>query len=462
MSDKRRVLIVDDDRGHAETLAEVVEAEGYACSLAFSGAEGAEAVEKEDFDLVITDLVMHDLSGIDLLRKAKAKSPDTEVLVITGYASEDTAIEALNEGATDYVAKPFNLPILRVKIRRALDRQDLVRSNRELRSQLDKKFGFEGIVGNGEAMQRVFDVLPQVSRTTATVLIVGESGTGKELVARAIHANSPRRGKHFVPLNCAALSESILESELFGHEKGAFTGAMYTRKGRFEYAHGGTLFLDEIGDMPAEIQIKLLRVIEYGEVFRVGSNEPIKVDVRLIAATNRDLGQLVRDGRFREDLYFRLKVVTVALPPLRERLEDLPVLADHFIREFSARHGKDVRGISPEALRTFYEHSWKGNIRELRNVVESMVVMARGGTLGVEDVPGFIRNPDEAPLPDAGALGGVNLKKTEIDLIQKALEDAGGNREQAAKMLGISERTLYRKIKRYGLAERETDGGLSH
>ncbi len=444
--------MVDDDRGHAETLAEVVAGEGCECSLAFTGTEGAEAVEREEFDLVITDLVMHDLTGLDLLRRAKAKSPDTEVLVLTGYASEDTAIEALNEGAYDYIAKPFNLPILRAKLRRALDRQDLVRSNADLRSQLDKRFGFEGIVGNNETMQQVFDVLRQVSRSSATVLILGESGTGKELVARAVHANSPRRGKHFVPLNCAALSETILESELFGHEKGAFTGAMYTRKGRFEYAHGGTLFLDEIGDMPMEIQIKLLRVIEYGEVFRVGSNAPIRVDVRLIAATHKDLGRLVREGRFREDLFFRLKVVTIRLPALRDRLEDLPLLVDHFLRELSARHGKAVRAISPEALKLLYEYSWEGNVRELRNCIESMVVMSRGDVLGSEDVPSYIRNPEERPVPGVGALAGVNLTHAEVELIRKALQESSGNREQAARMLGISERTLYRKIKRYGLA----------
>jgi len=370
MKEKIRVLVIDDDKGHAETLAEVVEREGHECSVAFTGAEGAEAIDNEDFDLILTDLVMHDVSGLEILRKAKSKSSETEVLVLTGYASEDTAIEALNEGAYDYIAKPFNLPILRVKLRNALTRQDLVRSNKDLRRQLDKRFGFEGIVGSTESMQKVFDTLQQVSASSATVLILGESGTGKELVARAIHANSPRRNEHFVPLNCAALSESILESELFGHEKGAFTGALQTRKGRFEYAHDGTLFLDEIGDMPMEVQIKLLRVIEYGEVFRVGANEPIRVDVRLLAATNKDMTAIVKDGTFREDLYFRLKVVTVEIPPLRERLDDLPILANHFLQELSSLHGRTVRALSAEAMKALCEYSWPGNVRELRNCIE--------------------------------------------------------------------------------------------
>jgi two-component system response regulator HydG len=318
----------------------------------------------------------------------------------------------------------------------------------ELKRQLDKKYGFEGIIGGSEPMQNVFDTLRQVSASMATVLILGETGTGKELVARAIHANSTRRGSRFMALNCAALSETILESELFGHEKGAFTGATQQRKGRFEYAHGGTLFLDEVGDLPAATQVKLLRVIEYGEVFRVGSNEPVKVDVRLIAATHKDLSALIREGTFREDLYYRLKVVTIELPPLRERLEDLPVLIQAFVDEFARAQTKKSPEITPAAMELLYNYDWPGNVRELRNCVESMVVLDKDGKIDAEDVPRFVKQADDGQ--STSGVGGVNLEEKEKESIRKALALCEGNREKAAKMLGIGERTLYRKIKRYG------------
>ncbi len=449
MPEKVRILVLDDDRGHAEATSETLERSGYSVSIATSGAEGIRLLEEEAFDLVVSDLVMRDHSGIDVVRKVKARSPETEVIVITGYPSYETALEALNEGAYDYLDKPIDLNVLRAKIRKALEKQQLVRSNVELQRQLDKRYGFEGIIGATDKMQTVFDTLRQVSPSTATVLVTGESGTGKELVAKAVHANSPRRGSHFVPLNCAALSETVLESELFGHEKGAFTGADRQHKGRFEYAHRGTLFLDEIGDLPAAIQVKLLRVIEYGEVFRVGSNEPIRVDVRLIAATNQDLQALVRDGRFREDLYYRLKVVMVELPPLRDRLEDMPLLVQSFLQEFSGRDGRKVPEITPAAMEFLYDYSWPGNVRELRNCIESMVVLDKDGKIDVEDVPRYVRSPEQAQSPSG--VSGVNLEEGERESIRKALGMSEGNREKAARMLGIGERTLYRKIKRYGL-----------
>jgi len=448
MPDKVRVLVIDDDGAHAEAAAESLSRSGYDCTVATSGAEGLRLLENKEFDVVLTDLVMRDLSGNEIVRKVKASTPETEVIVMTGYPSYETALEAMDVGAYDYLNKPIDLNILRAKIKKALEKQKLFRSNVELKRQLDKKYGFEGIIGGSEPMQNVFDTLRQVSASMATVLILGESGTGKELVARAIHANSPRRGNHFVPLNCAALSETILESELFGHEKGAFTGATQTRKGRFEYAHGGTLFLDEIGDLPAATQVKLLRVIEYGEVFRVGSNEPLKVDVRLLAATNKDLMTLVREGTFREDLYYRLKVVTIELPPLRERLEDLPLLVQSFIDEFSRQQGKKSAEITPAAMELLYNYDWPGNVRELRNCVESMIVLDKDGKIDAEDVPRYVKQQDEAG--SSSGVGGVNLEEKEKESIRKALALCEGNREKAAKMLGIGERTLYRKIKRYG------------
>jgi len=448
MPEKVSVLVLDDDRAHAEAAAESLSRSGYDCTVATSGTEGARLLEKNSYDIVLTDLVMRDFSGIEIVRKVRASSPETEVIVMTGYPSYETALEAMNEGAYDYLNKPIDLNILRAKIRKALEKQKLVRSNVELKRQLDKKYGFEGIIGGSEPMQNVFDTLRQVSASTATVLILGETGTGKELVARAIHANSPRRGNRFMALNCAALSETILESELFGHEKGAFTGAMQQRKGRFEYAHGGSLFLDEVGDLPAPTQVKLLRVIEYGEIFRVGSNEPVKVDVRLIAATHKDLAALIREGTFREDLYYRLKVVTIELPPLRERLEDLPVLLQSFVDEFSRAQGKKSPEITPAAMELLYNYDWPGNVRELRNCVESMVVLDKDGKIDAEDVPRFVKQADDAT--STTGVGGVNLEEKEKESIRKALALCEGNREKAAKMLGIGERTLYRKIKRYG------------
>ena len=448
MPEKIRVLVIDDDGAHAEAAAESLARSGYECSVATSGTEGLQRLENDGYDVVLTDLVMRDFSGNEIVRKVKASSPETEVIVMTGYPSYETALEAMDVGAYDYLNKPIDLNILRAKIKKALEKQKLVRSNVELKRQLDKKYGFEGILGGSEPMQNVFDTMRQVSASKATVLILGENGTGKELVARAIHANSPRRGNHFVPLNCAALSESILESELFGHEKGAFTGATQTRKGRFEYAHNGTLFLDEVGDLPAATQVKLLRVIEYGEVFRVGSNEPLKVDVRLLAATNRDLMSLVREGKFREDLYYRLKVVTIELPPLRERLEDLPVLVQSFLDEFSRQQGKKSPEITPAAMELLYNYDWPGNVREFRNCVESMVVLDKDGKIDAEDVPRYVKQPEGAE--SSSGVGGVNLEEKEKESIRKALALCEGNREKAAKMLGIGERTLYRKIKRYG------------
>ncbi len=450
MPEKARILVLDDDAAHAEAAAETLERAGHECRIATSGAEGLKLADQEPYDLILTDLVMRDTTGLDVVRHVKRRSPETEIIVMTGYPSYETALEAMDEGAYDYLNKPIDLNILRAKIRKALEKQKLVRSNVELKRALDKRYGFEGILGGSEKMQSIFDILRQVSPSHATVLILGESGTGKELVARAIHANSPRRGGHFVPLNCAALSDTVLESELFGHEKGAFTGALQTRKGRFEYADKGTLFLDEIGDLPANVQVKLLRVIEYGEVFRVGSNEPVKVDVRLLAATHKDLSALVREGTFREDLYYRLKVVTIELPPLRDRVEDLPLLAQAFLDEFGRQYGKKPPEITPAALELIYDYSWPGNVRELRNCIESMVVLDKDGKIGVEDVPRYVKSPEQAG--SSSAVAGVNLEEQEKDSIRKALDLCEGNREKAAKMLGIGERTLYRKIKRYGFS----------
>ena len=453
-----RVLIVDDDSAHAETLADALETEGYACSVVGSGREGVSALGAERFDAVLTDLKMPDVSGLDVLGESQARQPETAVLVITGHATWESARDAIQGGAVDYLSKPVDLGELRAKLARAVeasrlrrDNEELQRQNVELRRQIDKRFGFEGILGHSPQMQRVFEILGQVSATNATLLILGESGTGKELIARAVHQNSRRSDGNFVPVNCAALSGDLIESELFGHVKGAFTGAVSEKQGRFSFADGGTLFLDEVGDMPLATQAKLLRVLETREVVKVGGNQPEKVDVRLLAATNRDLRAMVGDRSFREDLLFRLQVVTLQLPPLRDRQGDLPLLIDHFISELAADHERQVTGITPEARALLVRYGWPGNVRELRNAVENMVLLARGEVLGVDDVPETIMG-GEGPVPTGGLnLTGRSLREVERELIRTNLELMEGNRSKTAQVLGIGERTLYRKIKEYGL-----------
>jgi two-component system response regulator HydG len=444
------ILVVDDDAEHARTVAESLETEGYEVEVARSGEAALERLLERDFDLVVTDLVMRGVGGFDVLRAARARDPAPEVIVVTGHSSVETAVEAMARGALTYLGKPLNLAELRAVVRKALERAKLARRAVELEQRLEKRFGFEAIIGNSPRMNRVFEVLRQAAPTNATVLIHGESGTGKELIAKTIHQNSPRRHMPFVALNCAALSESILESELFGHEKGSFTGAAQQRKGRFEYAHRGTLFLDEVGDMPLPTQIKLLRVLEEREITRVGSNVPIKVDVRLIAATNQDLEQAVKEGKFRHELYFRLKVVTIVLPPLRERPGDIALLAESFLRELAKEHQKPVDGITAEARRALAAYPWPGNVRELGNTIEHMVVIGSGGMLGLEHLPEYIRGGKPEPQALAG-LAGLSIEDVERELIRNTLGLTEGNREAAARMLGIGERTLYRKINKYGL-----------
>jgi len=448
-----RVLIIDDDPSHAEALAEGLEADGCRTTIADSGKAGLERMSEASYDAILTDLVMQDVSGLEVVERAQVLQPDAAVLLVTGHASVETAVGAMRAGAADYLTKPVRLPELRTRLARAVEARALARSNQELRAQLDKRFGFEGIIGNSPAMQRVFDVLRQVSPTNATVLVLGESGTGKELVARAVHVNSPRKDKHFVAVNCAALSEGLIESELFGHVKGAFTGALGAKDGRIVYADGGTLFLDEVGDMPLATQAKLLRVLETREVTPVGGNAPIKVDVRLVAATNRDLRAMVGRGEFREDLLFRLQVVTIVLPPLRERPSDIPLLIDHYVREFALQHGRNLRGISPEARTALTRAPWPGNVRELRNALENMVLLARGDVLELSDVPETVLLGARG-ASDRGAgleLTGLSLAEIERAAIEANLQLVGGNRQKAAAILGIGERTLYRKLKEYGL-----------
>jgi len=450
------VLIVDNDEAHAETVGESLQRVGFTCRVAGSGPRGAEMIEEEgDFDVIITDLMMNDVDGFEILARAKKKLPDAEVILMTGHGSIPSAVTAMQQGAFNYLLKPLDLAQLRAIAEKAAESSRLRRANVELKRRLDERFGFEGVVGSSPQMLQVIERLKRIAPTNASVLIQGETGTGKELVAQAIHQNSPRKNNPFVGLNCAALSENILESELFGHVKGAFTDASTDRVGKFEYAHGGTLFLDEVGDMPMPTQIKLLRVLESGEITRVGSNDPIKVNVRILSATNQNLEDAIQGGSFRNDLYHRLKVVTIRLPSLVERSPDIPVLIDHFMRLFAKKHEKQVKGMSPPARRKMLSYQWPGNVRQLRNVVESMVVVDYDGLLDVDDLPDELAEPEE-PLGEPSTASLTNLVGKPLDelerlFIAETLRVAGGNREEAAGMLGIGERTLYRKIKEYKL-----------
>ena len=454
------VLVVDNDLAHARTMAEVLERLGYRCVVAGGGREGAERIANEVFDVVVTDLMMNDIGGLDILAAAKQASPETQVIVVTGHGTIPSAVAAMQQGAYSYLQKPLDLAQLRSAVEKAAEGVLLKRENLELNRRLDEKFGFEGVIGSSPLMLGLVDRLKRIAPTDATVLIQGETGTGKELVAQAIHQNSPRKPKPFVALNCAALSENILESELFGHIRGAFTDASSDRVGKFEYANGGTLFLDEVGDMPMATQIKLLRVLESSEITRVGSNTPVKVNVRILSATNSNLEEAIAAGSFRSDLYHRLKVITIAIPTLKERAADIPLLIEHFLKQFAKRHNKKIRGVSPAARMRLVSYGWPGNVRQLRNVIESMVVVDIDGTLDIDDLP-LELEPEAAAaerVPDlvdmhAGlaTLVGKSLEEIERIFIGETLKLTGGNREQAAYMLGIGERTLYRKIKEFQL-----------
>jgi two-component system response regulator HydG len=454
-ADKLKVLIVDDEVSLAETMAEALERSGYDVVTANSGAEGLRLLERDEPSVILTDLKMEGMDGLTLLKKARQELPDAEIVVITGHGDVTTAVEAMRAGAANYVQKPVGLEELRTMVDKAAERFQLARDNRQLKAQLDEKFGFEGLVGNSPKFLDVINRVKSIAPTSATVLIQGETGTGKELIAKAIHNNSPRKSKNFVPMNCTAINESLLEDELFGHEPHSFTGADKLRKGRFEYANGGTLFLDEIGDMPLNLQAKLLRVLENQEVTRIGSNEPIKVNVRLISATHRDLEAAVAAGTFREDLYYRLKVVTIKLPALRERKSDIPLLCAHFMKDSNQRHNKKVTGIAEPLRKLIDAYEWRGNVRELRNAIDSMVVLDQDGILNVNDVEEG--SPlKKSPTRASGADNLVGKALSEIERIysEKTLEQTDGNREEAARILGIGERTLYRMIQDWKLQDK--------
>lgn len=449
------ILIVDDEREHAQVMCEALERQGHRCDVTYSLAEARGRLAKKKYDVVVTDLVMEGRrDGLDVLKTTLALSPPPPVILVTAHGDVPTAVQAMNEGAYQFIEKPLDLEYFRAQVNRAAEKASLQKQNQAMEAQLIDSAGFEGIIGKSQPMQDVVRTARQIAASDIPVLIMGESGTGKELIAKAIHASSKRRKQRLVALNCAGLSESILEDELFGHVKGAYTGAQTEREGRFEHADGGTLFMDEIGDMPQSMQAKLLRVLENGEVVRLGSNDPVQVDVRLISATNRDLDEMVADKRFREDLFFRIKGVAIRIPPLRERREDIPLLVYYFLKQAAERYNKPIENVMPETQQMLMGYAWPGNVRQLKNVIENMVVLSTGPQLTPQSLPSEIRPAANIEL--TGQLDnvvGMSLEDIEKAAIRNALKSTSGNREQAAKMLGIGERTLYRKIKEYDLTE---------
>lgn len=451
--DKPTVLIVDDEKNTRDGLDRAFRHK-YRILLAETAEKGMEILEHELVDIVLTDLRMPGMDGIAFVRRVSTMRDAPMIILFTAYGNVQTAVTAMREGAYDYLTKPLNLDNLEMVIDRGLETQSLRSERDRLRSELDKKYGMDGIIGESMAINLALESVRQVASARSTVLLTGESGTGKEVMAQAIHRLSPRVRNPFVVVHCAALNPNLLESELFGHEKGAYTGAVERQRGRFELAHGGTIFLDEIGEIDPSTQIKLLRVLETRTFERVGGNISIEADARVIAATNKNLKKLVDEGRFREDLYYRLNVVSIHVPPLRERGDDVVLLLDYFLEYFADENGRAINGFSKEALKLLTAYSWPGNVRELRNCVERMVVMSRGTTLTLGDVPNDIRSALADDLDGVGRAGGdLNIDHQERNLIVKALRDCDGNRTRAAERLGISRRTLHRKLKAYELED---------
>ena len=459
-----RILIVDDEKALLIALRGLLTKEGYQVETAASGEEALARIDTGSFHLVVTDLSMNGVSGMEVLERARAFDPDLAVIMMTAHGSEKAAVQAMKLGAADYIPKPFDNDELRVVVRRVMEGVLLRRDHRRLLAQVSEAFGFEHILGTSPAMRRLFETIDRIADTDVTVLIRGESGTGKELVANALHYRGPRRAKPFVKTNCAALSRELVESELFGHERGSFTGALARREGKFEAADGGTLLLDECGDMPLETQAKLLRALQEKEFERVGGNQPIRVDVRVLAATNQDLEAAVRAGRFREDLYYRLKVIELVIPPLSERREDLPLLIDHFLKDAAARFHRDVKPLTADALRACAAHEWKGNVRELKSAVEQALLLAPGSEIEPADLFGASVPPDGVP-PTPAPPGGLPFREAkervveafERDFLLQALRRHGGNITKAAEEVGMYRQNFQQKMRELGITAEDAE-----
>ncbi len=453
MKKRAKILIVDDEAVIRESLHDWLSDVGYEVFTVESGPQALEILEKEKVGIVIADLVIPAMDGIELMKRAKEIVPNVEVIIITAYGSIPTATAAMREGAYDYIEKPFCPERVELLIEKLIERQGLIEENLSLHQRLEERYLFENLIAKSPKMQKIIELIKVVAKSNATVLITGESGTGKELVARAIHSQSHRKDKPFVAVSCAALPESLLESELFGHEKGSFTGAYAQKKGKFEIVNKGTLFLDEIGEMSANIQVHLLRVLEEKEFTRVGSNELIKVDVRVVSATSKDMKKAVASRQFREDLYYRLNVVIIELPPLREKKEDIPLLAQHFLEKFAVENQKEITGFSPDATDFLLKCEWTGNVRELENAIERAVILAKNSYIEVADLP------QENSLLTCSAPSRKSLGEVEKYHIMNILNETGANYSQAAKILGISRMTLYNKIRAYRLDVNKIDNG---
>ncbi len=449
---KPKILVVDDERSHRQMIEAVLSAEGYEIGQADNGQAAIDAVAEKFYDLVIMDIRMPELGGIGALKKIKTISPGIPIIIMTAYASVGTAVDALKSGASDYLTKPLDIEELKILVAKTLRIHQLEAENIYLKERLNDRFDFSSIIGRSPAMNKLFETMALVAPSEATVLIVGESGTGKELIANAIHQNSPRKDRPFIKVNCAALPETLLESELFGHEKGSFTGAIARKQGRFQLAHKSSIFLDEIAEMAPTTQAKILRVLQEREFEPVGSTQTSKVDTRVIAASNKNLEEEIQEGRFREDLYYRLNVVAVNVPPLRRRREDILLLADFFLKPYAEKNRRLIKGFTPRATDLLMRYDWPGNVRELENIIERAVIMARGEMITPMEFPENLKELDvELKEPSLNLSAGRSLKEVEKVMILRTLEETGGNRTHAANILGISRRTLQLKLKEYGI-----------
>ncbi|PIP36667.1 MAG: DNA-binding response regulator [Desulfobacterales bacterium CG07_land_8_20_14_0_80_52_14] len=451
------ILIVDDEKNYPPVIGAILKEEGYETLAANSGPEALEILKNSDVDLVLTDMKMPGMGGIELMERIQALDPELPVIMMTAYGTVEKAVEAMEKGAFSYILKPFDNDRMILYAKKACALYRVIKENRRLKSDMAHRYGFGNIIGKSKAMRQVFEMIEKVATTAATILIEGESGTGKELVARSIHFNSPRREEPFIAVNCSALAETLLESELFGHERGAFTGAVSMKKGRFELADKGTLFLDEIGELSANLQVKLLRVLQEKCFERVGGTKPIPVDIRFVAATNKRLKEETASGRFREDLFFRLNVIAIVIPPLRERREDIPLLVDHFVQKYASERktGTPITGIDPEVGRLFYDYAWPGNVRELENVIERAVILCPSNRIRTADLPTEIRNrADQADFFDAipeNAKLEETLDLIECKMIGRALRRCHNVQSDAADLLGIGKSVMSKKVKKHGL-----------
>lgn len=462
---KSRILVVDDEESIREFLDIMLRKEGYEVTLAEDGAKAIDILKKKSFDMVISDLQMPNVTGMELLKHVKESYPDLIFMIITAFGTTESAVEAMKLGAYDYITKPFKIDEVRINIANALKSHTLEVENRVLKKELKKEYSFQNLVGNSETMHRIYDLINRVAQSPTNVLITGESGTGKEMVAKAIHYNGPLKDKPFVTVNCGAIPENLMESEMFGHKKGSFTGAIADKSGLFEVANGGTLFLDEVGELPLTIQVKLLRALQERVIRRVGATEDTKVEVRIIAATNRNLEEMVKQGGFREDLYYRLNVINIKTPPLRERKDDIPQLAQHFLKKYAERFAKPVQTVSEEAMEVLKKYDYPGNVRELENIIERTVALEASSTILPESLPPFVVTPTGRKMASANEIEvgdeGLDLEKVigqiEKELLIKAIHRAKGVKKNAAKLLGITFRSMRYRVDKYGLGGPDDD-----